>query len=323
MALVDQDSLKANEAPHKSVAILIFDGVEIIDYTGPYEVFGAAGCDVYTVAETRNPITTSMGMMVVPKYTFSDAPQPDVLVVPGGAINLARKSTATLKWVADVTGRVEHTMSVCNGAFILADAGLLDGLGATTTAGNIERLRTEFPRIKVAEDQRYVDNGKIVTAAGLSAGIDGALHVVARMFGNGLAQQVALVEEYDWHAHSGFARAALADRVLPAVDLDAVGKWHVLSTDGGTDRWKIVAKGTSSLSAAELMDRVSRAFAKSGKWTNPRATAGHESTPALMNTWRYRDRVGKPWTGAVTIETAPASGGGHQYTVTFAVTRAG
>jgi putative intracellular protease/amidase len=324
MALVDQDSLQQNQGTQRNVGILIFTGVEIIDYTGPYEVFGAAGFNVYTVAETRDPITTAMGMSVVPKYTFADAPKPDVLVVPGGAINLAQKSEATLRWVADVTGRAEHTMSVCNGAFILAKAGLLDGLRATTTAGNLERLRTGFPKIEVVENQRYVDNGKIITTGGLSAGIDGALHVVDRMLGTGTAQQVALVEEYDWHVHSEFARAALADRILPSIDWDGVGKWDVVSTDGGTDRWKTVAKGTSSLSAAELMDRVSQAFAKSGKWTSAgAATASAKSSPALTGTWKTRDRAGKPWTGTVTIEGAAPSAGSRGYVVRMAVARAG
>ena len=106
-------------------------------------------------------------------------------------------------------------MSVCNGAFILASAGLLDGLSATTTNGNIPRLRTQFPKINVVEDRRYVDNGKIITAAGLSAGIDGALHVVELLMGKGAAEQTALVEEYDWHGNSRFVRASLADHVLP------------------------------------------------------------------------------------------------------------
>src|SRR5207247_264180 len=192
MPLVEQGSAAAAAHAHKKVGILIFNGVEIIDYTGPWEVFGAADFDVYTVAASRDPVTTAMGMTVVPKYTFADAPQSDVLVVPGGGVKAASGDRATLAWVNAVTEHAQHTMSVCNGAFILAHAGLLDGLGATTTASNLDRLEETFPKIRVVYDQRFVDNGKIITTGGLSAGIDGALHVVEKMLGHGTAQQVAL-----------------------------------------------------------------------------------------------------------------------------------
>jgi putative intracellular protease/amidase len=320
MALVEQEEAHA-DASHarKKAAILIFTGVQIIDYTGPYEVFGAADYDVYTVAETKEPITTSMGMTVVPKYTFADAPQPDVLVVPGGGVRAARDSRATLKWVADVTARAEHTLSVCNGAFILGSAGLLDGLTATTTATLIESLKSEFPKTKVVEDRRYVDNGKIITAGGLSSGIDGALHVVARMFGEGRAQQVALGEEYDWHPRGGFARGALADRMIPSLDLSGAGKWEIASTEGGTDRWELVIKGTSDLEGAALMDRIRQALATKAKWTRLDA-AGAGSATALSSRWRFQGRDGQPWNGAVALE--PNAAAAHQYTARVTIARA-
>src|SRR5262249_6233899 len=137
---------------HTKVAILIFTGVQIIDYTGPYEVFQAAGFDVYTVAATKDPITTVAGMTVVPKYTFDDAPAPDVLVVPGGGIGGAHDSAPTLRWIEATAAKAGHTMSVCNGAFLLAQAGLLDGLKATTTYHNVPKLRTMYPKIDVVDD---------------------------------------------------------------------------------------------------------------------------------------------------------------------------
>lgn len=320
MALVAQEEARA-DAPHarKKAAILIFTGVQIIDYTGPYEVFGAADYDVYTVAETKEPITTSMGMTVVPKYTFADAPQPDVLVVPGGGVRAARDSRATLKWVADVTARAEHTLSVCNGAFILGSAGLLDGLTATTTATLVESLRSEYPKTKVVEDRRYVDNGKIITAGGLSSGIDGALHVVARMFGDGRAQQVALGEEYDWHPHGGFARGALADRLIPDLDWNRAGKWEIASTEGGTDRWELVLKGTSDLDAPSLMDRIRGELVTRAKWTRL-DTPSDGSAPALSSRWRFTGRDGQPWNGAVGVEPVP--GATHRYSARVTIARA-
>src|SRR5262249_2854512 len=155
---------------------------------------------------------------VVPKYTFVDAPQANVVVVPGGSVRAAQASATTLDWVRRQTAHAEHTMSVCNGAFILGSAGLLDGLSATTTARLLENLRADFPKVKIIYDQRFVDNGKIITAAGLSSGIDGALHVVSKMIGSGNAQAVALGIEYDWHPRSGFVRASLADMLIPRVD---------------------------------------------------------------------------------------------------------
>jgi putative intracellular protease/amidase len=321
MALVDKDAAdRARDAQaRKKVAILVFDGVQIIDSMGPYEVFGAAGFDVYTVAETRNPVTSAMGLTVVPKYAFSDAPQPDVLVVPGGGVRAARDSAATLKWVRDTTARAEHTLSVCNGAFILASAGLLDGLSATTTAGLIDRLRSEYPKTKVVDDRRYVDNGRIVTAGGLSSGIDGALHVVAKMLGDGTAQQVALGEEYDWRPNGGFARAALADRQIPELGLDAVGKWDVVSTQGGTDRWDVVVRGSSDLSAKALMEHLDKAIASGGKWKSV-AAGSASSTAPLVSRWTFQGRDGRAWRG--TLQLDEAAGQSHKYTAKISILRA-
>lgn len=322
MALVEQGAApsEAAHATRKKVAILIFDGVQIIDYTGPYEVFGAADFDVYTVAETTAPVTTAMGMTVVPKHTFADAPQPDVLVVPGGGVYGARQSKTTLKWVTDTTAHARHTMSVCNGAFILASAGLLDGLTATTTSGQIEKLRAEYPNTKVVDDRRFVDNGKIITTAGLSSGIDGALHVVAKMLGNGTAQAVALGEEYDWRPRSGFARAALADRLIPHLDLAATGQWNIESTQGGTDRWELVLRGRSNRDIAALADYFAHALTTNGKWTS--VQPGKPASASLAaSDWKLRGRDGKEWTGSLKIQ--PVSGESHQYTATLIVARAG
>jgi putative intracellular protease/amidase len=321
MPLVEQAAATAAAArdDSKKVAILVFDGVEIIDSMGPYEVFGAAGCDVYTVAATKDPVTSAMGLKVVPAYTFADAPQPDVLVVPGGGVKAASGDAATLQWVTDVTARDQVTMSVCNGAFILASAGLLDGLTATTTSGNIDRLRETYPKIKVVENQRYVDNGRIMTTAGLSAGIDGALHVVDRVFGHGTAQQVALSEEYDMNGRAGFARAALADRNVPNLHLDEIGKWDIVKTEGDTRRWEVVVRGTSSLSASQLLDHVGKALA-AGKWSSV-ATGRTGGSSSSTSAWKFSGRDGKPWTGTVKVEPDAEKGG--RYTARLTVARSG
>jgi putative intracellular protease/amidase len=300
--------------PTTKIAILVFNGVEIIDYTGPYEVFGAAGYDVYTVGKTKDQITTAMGMTVVPKYSFADAPQPDVLVVPGGGVRTAQGDSVTLTWIKDETALIQHTMSVCNGAFILANAGLLNGLSATTTAGNIEKLRSEFPRTKVVSDQRYVDNGKIITTAGLSAGIDGALHVVSLISGAGYAEQVALIEEYDWKPRNTFVRGALADRLIPDINLGAdYGKWDIVSTEGGTDNWESVFRGTSKKSATELMDHLAAPFAARGDWTAVSGGSGGSRE------WRLKDKDGTSWRGFLTIQESSSKS--HEFEVRVKISK--
>jgi putative intracellular protease/amidase len=156
---------------------------------------------------------------VVPKYSFADAPQADIVVIPGGAYE-APSNSATAAWIKKQNAHDGHTMSVCNGAFTLANTGLLNGLKATTTAGNILRMSPAYPQIKVVNDQRVVDNGKILTTAGLSAGIDGALHMVAVLDGEDAAQTIALTLEYNWQPDNSYVRGAMADQFIPDLDLN-------------------------------------------------------------------------------------------------------
>jgi putative intracellular protease/amidase len=289
----------ADSRPLRKVAILLFDGVEIIDYTGPYEVFGAEdGFEVYTVAATHAPITTSMGMKVVPKYSFADAPAPGVLVVPGGDVSKVDKDPATLDWVRRQTAHAEHVMSVCNGAFTLANAGLLEGLKSTTTSGNIDTLRRLHPEIQVVRDQRVVDNGKIITTGGLSAGIDGALHVVSVTFGEGEARSIAQMLEYDWRPEGGFLPAMFASHVLPPVGdkLGVAGHWEtVVSTKGDADRWEIVWRVRSALSPADFIKQVSEIYAAAGHWTS--IEGGSAGTR-----WTLIDSDGKPWNATLSLD---------------------
>ena len=319
-ALVDLASVKTSVVTPRRAAILIYDGVQIIDFTGPYEVLGQGGFEVFTVAETKATVTTSMGMKVVPEHTFSDAPKPDVLVIPGGNVDGPRKSAATLKWVKELSVTAERTMSVCNGAFILASAGLLDGLRATTFYRMIDDLKTEAPKTRVVSDQRFVDNGRIITTAGLSSGIDGALHVLSEMLGKGRAQAVALNMEYDWRPDSHYARAALADRLIPDIDLAGIGDWRTVSTEGTTERWDIVVHGTSDLSAAELLDHIGQTFVKEGKWSGVAHGAAAASSPGQSD-WRFSGPDGRPWKGTLSVEAVPGQGG--TYTMTLNIARIG
>jgi putative intracellular protease/amidase len=323
MALVEQGSAAAKPAPdtRRKVAILVFNGVEIIDSMGPYELFGAAGYNVYTVGETKEPVTSAMGLQLVPKYTFADAPQPDVLVVPGGGVRGAQGNAALLKYVVDATAKTQHTMSVCNGSFILASAGILDGLKATSTYGNVLRLHQQFPKVNVVGDQRFVDNGKIITTAGLSAGMDGALHVIARLEGEARARDVALNEEYAWQPDGGYVRPAMADRYIPNIDVEkesgATTDWKVVSSTGDAHHWDISVQGASSQSAAQLLANLGQALEKQANWTAVPTTAA--KADVASRSWSFRDLDGRTWQGTLTV--APVKGASGTYTAHLVVAR--
>jgi transcriptional regulator GlxA family with amidase domain len=186
----------------RNVAILIFDRAELLDITGPADVFVSTASGnafrVYTVAASRTAIRAG-GLILTPEYTFTDAPRPDVVVLPGGHYHDAVNHEPTMAWVKRSSAEAEIILSVCTGAFILARAGLLDGLDANTHWFRLGQLQKAAPLARVLEKRRYVDNGKIVTSAGVSAGIDAALHIVARLLGEPAARFTAeKTLEYTW-----------------------------------------------------------------------------------------------------------------------------
>ncbi|NBB73959.1 MAG: DJ-1/PfpI family protein [Bacteroidetes bacterium] len=185
----------------RTVQILLFDAVELLDFAGPFEVFSVAGREgafaVQTVAEAAAPLRSRGGLTVTPDATLAEAPQADVLVVPGGqGARTAMHRAPVLDWVRDGAETATVVLSVCTGAFILARAGLLDGCTVTTHRDGLDRLETLAPGAEVVRDRRFVDNGAIVTAAGIAAGIDAALHVVARLCGTDHAAATARHMEY-------------------------------------------------------------------------------------------------------------------------------
>jgi putative intracellular protease/amidase/YHS domain-containing protein len=185
-------------APRRSVVIFVFENMELLDFAGPAEVFGSAGFQVSTVATTREPVKCMGLITITPRYTLEDCPREDVIVIPGGNVGAVVKDKHVSDWLAKASSGAEATLSVCTGAFVLAGAGLLDGKEATTHWGSIARLRKQFPKVSVRDDRRVVDTGKVVTSAGVSAGIDGALHVVDRLAGRSAALRTARYMEYTW-----------------------------------------------------------------------------------------------------------------------------
>jgi putative intracellular protease/amidase len=199
----------AAEAPRtRNVAILVYPGVEILDFAGPSEVLQAAGSfadhsgtpafRLYTVGRGTAPVVSQRFIRITPDQTIADAPRPDILVIPGGASDALSQDPEMMAWIKKSATEAEVTLTVCTGVFPLAKAGLLDGLDITTFYNAVSHLRTEAPRATVHAGRRFIDNGRFITTAGVSAGIDGSLHLVARLLGRQVAERTAQYMEYRW-----------------------------------------------------------------------------------------------------------------------------
>jgi len=329
MRLIEKGSAQASNAAtnrppaqqvlarSKKVAIFIFDGVQIIDFTGPYEVFGQAGFEIFTVAEKPDPITTAMGMTVTPKYTFENHPMPDILLIPGGGVTRHQDKPNVVKWLRDNTQQAETVLSVCNGAYFLAKAGLLDGLEATTFASLIDGLKAAAPKANVVSDKRFTDNGKIVTSAGLSSGIDGSLHVVEKLLGKGWAQMIATNLEYDWDPESRYVRAALADKYLSnTFGFMRRFEREVIGYEGGVDQWESKWKIQSETSAVEVLEQINNNLTTTDKWIRQDAA---KSNGAAKSLWKFTDEKGKAWKGMASVE--PVANERNKFIVTAKVSR--
>lgn len=191
-----------------NVAVMVYENVEILDFTGPLEVFADASndegqlCRVYTVAITGNPIKAQGILQVTPNYSLANAPAPDVIVIPGGHSDPVAKNPEVQKWLKKYSNGKTTFMSVCTGAFVLAGSGLLDGKSATSHYCCRKSLAEEYPKVKVVNEVRFVDNGNVITTEGISAGIDGSLYLLEKLFGHEVAKDVAHYMMYDWRPES-------------------------------------------------------------------------------------------------------------------------
>lgn len=195
-----------------TVGILIFDDVEVLDFCGPFEVFSVARpagensdgfklFNVVIIAQEDKIITCRGGLLVKPHATIENHPQLDILVIPGGqGTRRERHNPRLLDWIVQQDQHTNLTTSVCTGAFLLAERNLLDHHQATTHWASIEWMRNTYPAIEMVADARVVDQGHIITSAGISAGIDMSLHVVSRLYGIDVAEWTARHMEYDWSA---------------------------------------------------------------------------------------------------------------------------
>jgi putative intracellular protease/amidase len=194
------------ESTLKTVAIVVHQGVEMLDFAGPAEVFSSARapgggryCRVILVAPKKEPLKVqNTAGKILPEYSIADCPEPDIVVVPGGGTQVLTGDPEFMTWIENIAPKADVMMSVCTGAFVLAKAGLLDGKQATTHHSALAALRRQYPDIDVLEGVRYADNGSVITAGGVAAGIDAALRVVERQFGKAAAEATARYMEYPW-----------------------------------------------------------------------------------------------------------------------------
>jgi transcriptional regulator GlxA family with amidase domain len=212
----------AAEGPARKVrtlGILVFPGFELLDAYGPLEMWGnlKGEVKVIVVAREKGEITSAQGPKTVAEYGFKDCPKLDLVLIPGGfGVRPLLKDAATLDWLRERFAQSEITMSVCNGASLLAAAGLLDGRPATTNKAYWEMATEPGPKVNWVKRARWVDDGNIVTSSGVSAGMDMTLHVIERLFGSKAAEGLAKGTEYEWHRDPKWDPFAEVHGLVPA-----------------------------------------------------------------------------------------------------------
>lgn len=196
-----------------NIGIYVYDEVEVLDFAGPYEVFTTAArvkarlepnapklFNVFLIAEKEEMVSARANFNVQPHYTIQNHPNVDVLIVPGGVHTRELEKPQVIEWITKSNTQTRITASVCTGAFLLAKAGILQDQPCTTHWEDIPDLRAMFPALDVKEDVPWVDNGRIITSGGISAGIEMALHLVTKLAGKELALKTARQMQYVWNS---------------------------------------------------------------------------------------------------------------------------
>jgi putative intracellular protease/amidase len=287
------------------VAVLVFDEAEIIDFTGPMEVFTAAGAKVFTVAPTMASVLAGDSLRIQPDYDIDHAPEADILVIPGGNQDAVTKNAKLMDWIRQRSAGPETLMSVCTGAFILGKAGLLDGKSATVTAPAMSFFAKEFPKTLVVRNRRFVDAGKIVTTGGLSAGIDGALHLVEREQGAIRAQDVARYLEYDWQPERVAQAGSLARLQFPnfALIFPADVSWERTVDRGDAEHWEIQGQLGLAMGPDAFLDAGAEKIKAKG-WTLtpsvPVRTASRKASKSFQRSFTKLSD-GQTWTLEMTV----------------------
>ena len=189
-----------------NTAIFIFENVEVLDFTGPFEIFNSANrvlnediFNVFTVAENSTKLNTRNSLQVIPDFSFQNCPKPDILVIPGGeGRKIEMYNKPVLEWIKSLCNDLQYLFSICTGAFILGNTGLLNGQKATTHHLSYDEFEKTFPEVNLIRNVPYVDNGKIITSAGISTGMKASLHLLDKISGSDLGKKTAEYMEYDY-----------------------------------------------------------------------------------------------------------------------------
>src|SRR5262245_17875644 len=297
-------------AAPKKVGILVFPGVQVIDFTGPYEVLcqgrsnGKQLFDVVTIGLTADMIesgTGHPGLKLTPQFSIDNAPKLNILVIPGGEIGAVEDNPSAMAWIDRVIKDADCVMSVCNGAFVLAKGGHLKNQRVTTFYWMLDELKEDEPTCTLVHDARFTDNGKIITTAGLSSGIEGALHLIERYGSRYDAEQAALGLEYDWQPERNWARAGLADRFLVTMlgssgfdfPKGSLSKWSVVHNNGSQDKWTKRWEFATTLERSEIVKAFESKMAAS--WTKSPSSSDSQSI------WEFKDEKSRPWTARLTL----------------------
>jgi len=292
---------------HKpNVAILIYDGVQIIDHAAPWEVFGQYALNnVFTVAKDTTPVTTYMGMRVLPSYGFANHPKPDVIVIPGGNTGGARRDAETIAWIRSNAAGSRYVLGICSGVMLLAEAALLEGRRATTFYNLLDDLQKRNGAITVVEDTLVVEDGKFTTTTG-TGGMQGALRVLAHLHGSAWARVVALNMEFEpLPQEQRTPRAFLADMNLPS-SVYAHFPWReaeLVRYEGDTSRWSMIWRFADGETAA-VAERLRGGLTAEG-WRNISSTRLERS---WRSAWGLRGRDEGAWTADVTLTRLPNAG---------------
>ena len=190
-----------------NIGIYIYEDAEVLDFSGPFEVFSVASrflkddkkFNVFLISEKENTVTARGNFRINPDYTFENHPKIDILIVVGGVHTNEVKKTNVIEWVKKQSQDSKIVASVCTGAFLLAEASLLNGLSVTTHWEDIDDLKLSYPKLTVLENKRWVSDGKYITSGGISAGIDMSLYLVSQLSSMKVAEDTAIQMEYNWH----------------------------------------------------------------------------------------------------------------------------
>ena len=321
------DDKAARKTYTRNVAIVVYENAEPLDWTGPYEVYhdaasfgevnGEEAFNVYMVSKTKDPVD-AQGLVVVPQYSIADAPKPDIVLFPGGPASRITDDPEFFAWAEKAAKEAEIAQSVCTGASVLGKAGLLDGLTVTTFHGAIDGLQKRYPKATVKRGMRYVDNGHVVTTAGISAGIDGSLHVVARLLGRRVADAVANYMEYAWVPEASLAntysylnpstdargrRHQVAEIQLDGKSWDEAAASYRALVDEKADDYTAWNRYAMALRGQEKHAEAGKAFVKSVE-----RTESHMAPYVWFSAAVEFARAGQKEQAIATLETAFAKG---------------